>query len=140
MQQKSSLFLISSQKQVDRALYALRGGTMSTLRVRAVLSALQRQVQVAQCVVRGHLTLEQDLMVLLLPTRSSPSQIQLDACVREAEKLATLISNSSPRIVSELSLSPLIAAHVVHTEIVNSAVSHSLSLSCVVALLVTLLR
>lgn len=125
---------------MDRALYALRGSTMSALSVHAVLSALQRQVQVAQCVVRGHLTLELDLMILLLPTRSNPSEVQLDACVREAEKLATLISNSSPRIVSELSLSPLIAAHVVHMEIVSSAGSLSLSGACVMSLVVALLR
>lgn len=114
---------------------------MSALSVHAVLKALERQVQVAQCAIRGHLTLELDLLILLVPTSSEPSQVQLEACVREAEKLATLITNSSPRIVSELSLSPLIAAHVVHTEVVSSAGRVSIGVaSIVIALAMCLLR
>lgn len=114
---------------MDRALYALRGSAIS---MNAVLKALERQVQVAQCAVRGHLTLELDLLILLIPTSSEPSQIQLEACVQEAAKLATLITNASPRIVSELSLSPLIAAHVVHTEVASSTATMSLWYSNVV--------
>ncbi|KAI5750353.1 hypothetical protein M8J76_014987 [Diaphorina citri] len=136
-----ALRVLYSQKQVDRALYALRGSAMSALSVHAVLKALERQVQVAQCAIRGHLTLELDLLILLVPTSSEPSQVQLEACVREAEKLATLITNSSPRIVSELSLSPLIAAHVVHTEVVSSAGRVSIGVaSIVIALAMCLLR
>uniref|UniRef100_A0A8D9A166 Reversion-inducing cysteine-rich protein with Kazal motifs n=2 Tax=Cacopsylla melanoneura TaxID=428564 RepID=A0A8D9A166_9HEMI len=116
-----ALRILYSQKQVDRALYALRGSAMSALSVHVVLKALERQVQTAQCSVRGHLTLELDLLVLLVPTSNEPSTVQLEACLQEAEKLAALITNTSPRIVSELSLSPLIAAQVVHTQVASSA-------------------
>lgn len=49
-----------------------------------------------------------------------PSELQLEACLREAEKIASLINTQSPRIASELSLSSLISANIVHTQISNN--------------------
>nr|CAD7402243.1 unnamed protein product [Timema cristinae] len=107
-----ALRFLYSQKQVDRALYILRGNTLSALTVHAVLTALERQVQVAECAVRGYLTVETDLFVLVQPVGSTrpPSDVQLEACIREAEKLANLVRGSSPRVLSELSLSALTTA------------------------------
>lgn len=117
-----SLRLLYSQKQVDRALYALRGNAVSALTVGAVLQALERQVQVAECVVRGYLTVEMDLFVLVQAVgRNPPSELQLEACEREAEKLANLVQGASPRILSELSLSSLTTATVVHIPVRSSA-------------------
>lgn len=45
----------------------------------------------------------------------NPSKLQLEACVRETEKIASLINRQSPRIASELSLSSLTAATPVHS-------------------------
>lgn len=117
-----SLRLLYSQKQVDRALYALRGNAITALTVGAVLEALERQVQVAECTVRGFLTVEMDLFVLVQAVgRNPPSQLQLEACEREAEKLANLVQGASPRILSELSLSCLTTATVVHIPVHSSA-------------------
>ncbi|XP_039290122.1 reversion-inducing cysteine-rich protein with Kazal motifs isoform X1 [Nilaparvata lugens] len=113
--------LLYSQKQVDRALYALRGNSMSALTVEAVLSALERQIQVAECVVRGILTVQLDILVLITPTDKHASALQFEACVREAEKLSSLVRRSSPRMMSELSLSALTAAAVVHSVTYNTA-------------------
>lgn len=77
-------------------------------------------MQVAECTVRGYLTVELDLIVLVTPVTQHASELQLEACSREAEKLASLIRRSSPRVLSELSLSALTAATVIHT-VVNSA-------------------
>lgn len=52
-----------------------------------------------------------------------PSELQLEACIREAEKIASLVNMQSPRIASELSLSSLTAASVVHTQ-VSASTSH----------------
>nr|CAD7595599.1 unnamed protein product [Timema genevievae] len=111
-----ALRFLYSQKQVDRALYILRGNTLSALTVHAVLTALERQVQVAECAVRGYLTVETDLFVLVQPVGSTrpPSDVQLEACIREAEKLANLVRGSSPRVLSELSLSALTTATEIH--------------------------
>lgn len=111
-----ALRILFSNKQLDRALYALKDKDTYPLTLKALLNALNRQIQVAQCILRGYLTIEQDLFILVETTEMYPSDLQLEACVREAEKIASLINRQSPRVVSELSLSSLTAATVVHTE------------------------
>jgi reversion-inducing cysteine-rich kazal motif protein len=72
--------------------------------------------------VRGYLTVEMDLFVLVqAAVRNPPSELQLEACEREAEKLANLVQGASPRILSELSLSSLTTATVVHIPVHSSA-------------------
>lgn len=58
-----------------------------------------------------------------------PSELQLEACLREAEKIASLMNSQSPRIASELSLSSLISAHIVHTQIsMNKGITNLLKM------------
>lgn len=125
-----ALRFLYSQKQVDRVLYALKGGGVNALTVGAVLRALERQVQVAECVVRGYLTVELDLFVLVqaVGKLGGPSELQLEACIREAEKLASLVQRTSPRVLSELSLSVLTTAITVHVSVTDAASS----LCCVI--------
>lgn len=113
--------LLYSKKQIDRALYALQNKNPTPLTLLAMLKALERQIQLGQCALRGYVTVELDIFVSVQSTERLPSALQLEACVREAEKIASLINMQSPRIVSELSLSSLTAATVVHTEISASA-------------------
>lgn len=108
--------LLYSKKQIDRALYALSEKDTYPLTLKAVLHALDRQVHVAQCSLRGYLTIEDDIFVLIETTEIYPSELQLEACLRETEKIASLVNRQSPRVVSELSLSSLTAATVVHTQ------------------------
>ncbi|KAF4519249.1 hypothetical protein B566_EDAN002137 [Ephemera danica] len=117
-----ALRLLYSQKQVDRALYAVRD--VSAMSLSAILTALNRHVQVAECQLYGFLTVELDIYVLLKSSVASPSELQLAACVGEAEKLANLVQHSSPRLLSELSLSALTAAAVAHsTSVATSTVT-----------------
>uniref|UniRef100_A0A1B6DLK0 Kazal-like domain-containing protein n=2 Tax=Clastoptera arizonana TaxID=38151 RepID=A0A1B6DLK0_9HEMI len=126
-----ALRVLYSQKQIDRALYALRGkahgntdkhnNKINALTLNTILKALDRQVQVAECTVRGYLTVEVDIVVLVVPIGNQVSDLQLESCVREAEKLQSLIQRFSPRMISELSLSSLIAATVIHEVIPDSA-------------------
>lgn len=111
-----ALRILFSHKQLDRALYALKDKDTYPLTLKALLNGLNRQIQVAQCLLRGYLTIEQDIFILVESTESYPSDLQLEACVREAEKIASLINRQSPRVVSELSLSSLTAATIVHTQ------------------------
>ncbi|KAJ3624085.1 hypothetical protein MTP99_017736 [Tenebrio molitor] len=116
-----ALRLLYSRKQINRALYALGDSDTESLSLRAMLKALDRQIQVAQCVLRGYLTVEMDIFVAVQTTEKYPSALQLEACVREAEKIASLVNMQSPRIVSELSLSSLTLASVVHVDASSAA-------------------
>ncbi|XP_050545812.1 reversion-inducing cysteine-rich protein with Kazal motifs [Daktulosphaira vitifoliae] len=116
-----ALRVMFSQKQVDRVVHTLKNkSTSNVLSMKSVLKALDRHVQVAECTVRGHLTVYQDLLVLIESNLRHPTRLQLEACACEAEKLSTLMEMSSPRIVSDLSLSILISASPVHEIITNN--------------------
>lgn len=110
-----------SQKQVDRVMHALKRPTVNALSLKSVLRALDRHVQVAECVVRGHLTMYQDLLILVESTVRNPTRLQLEACLRESEKLATLVESSSPRAMADLSLSALISASPVQELVADGA-------------------
>lgn len=129
--------LLYSRKQIDRALYALGEKSADPLTLRQLLKALDRQIQVAQCELKGYLTVELDIFVIVHSTERFPSALQLEACVREAEKIASLINRQSPRVASELSLSALTLATVVNTNVnmgVVVGVNIYLSLMAVVLL------
>lgn len=107
--------LLYSRKQVDRALYALRGTPTNALTVASILNSLERQIQVAECSLKGFLTVELDIFVAIVPQEElKASELQREVCIREAEKLSNLIKRSSPRIVSDLGLSSLTTATIVH--------------------------
>lgn len=93
----------------------------------------------AQCVLRGYLSVELDIIVLVQTTERYPSALQLEACVREAEKIASLVNRQSPRVVSELSLSSLTAAKVVHVQ-KSSATEKRITNSMFFVVLLFLLR
>lgn len=112
-----ALRLLYSKKQIDRALYVLNGQSTRSLTLNALLEALERRVQVAQCALRGYLTVESDIFVMVESTEAHPSGLQLETCVREAEKIASMINTQSPRLVSELSLSSLVLGITVHTQV-----------------------
>lgn len=132
-----ALKLLYSRKQIDRALYVLQNKSTAPLTLKSLLKALERQIQVAQCALRGFLSPELDIFVVVQTIERNPSKLQLEACVRETEKVASLINRQSPRIASELSLSSLTAATPVHSyptadaylggKYYNSAISRCLS-------------
>ncbi|CAH1106670.1 unnamed protein product [Psylliodes chrysocephalus] len=133
-----ALTLLYSRKQIDRAFFVIRNQTTKPLNLDSMLKALERQIQVGQCTLKGYLTVEMDIFIIVHSTERNPSEVQLEACIREAEKIASLINIQSPRIVSELSLSSLTAASIVHTQ-ANSSVdvnltSIKLSLAAVILL------
>jgi len=95
-------------------MHTLKKPTVNALNTKSILRALDRHVLVAECVVRGYLTMYQDLLVLVESTVRNPTRLQLEACIRESEKLSTLVETSSPRVTIDLSLSTLISASPVH--------------------------
>lgn len=104
--------IIYSRKQIDRALFVLKGKNLELLTLRGILRALETLIRVSHCRLSGFLTIESDIFVLVHTAGDHVSSIQHEACVREAEKIATLIDTQSHRITSDLSLSSLTVANV----------------------------
>lgn len=68
----------------------------------------------AHCRLSGFLTIESDIFVIVHTTDNNLSHLQHEACTREAEKIATLIDTQSHRITTDLALSALTVANIVH--------------------------
>lgn len=114
--------LICSLK-LDRIYYVMKEDVdKDTVTLEALLSALARQIQVAQCVLRGMMTPDRDIFIVVQPTSRRPSTLQLRACVTETEKLVTRILERSPKITVEVPLSALIRAEIAHSYI-SSAIT-----------------
>lgn len=90
----------------------LKGKNLELLTLRGILRAMETLIRVSHCRLSGFLTIESDIFVLVHTTSDAVSSIQHEACVREAEKIATLIDTQSHRITSDLSLSSLTVANV----------------------------
>lgn len=134
--------IVYSRKQIDRALYALKGRHLHLITLHGVLKRLEALIQVGQCRISGYLTMETDLFVTVQSTEEQPGFVQVEACAKEAEKIATLIETQSHRIVSELALSALTVANMVPVSTVgvsgNSSVARSGTLtllSCLLSLI-----
>ncbi|XP_043599911.1 reversion-inducing cysteine-rich protein with Kazal motifs [Bombus pyrosoma] len=110
--------LFYSKKQLDRIYYTMDEDVdKDSVALEVLLSALARQIQVAQCVLRGMMTPDLDIFVIVQPTSKRPSPLQLRACVAETEKLVTRISERSPRITTEVLLGALTRAEIAHSYI-----------------------
>lgn len=79
-----------------------------------LLLALGRQIQVAQCTLRGHVTPENDIFIIVQSTAKEPSSLQLRACIAETEKLVVRITERSSKVVAEVPLGSLTRAEVAH--------------------------
>lgn len=77
----------------------------------------------AHCKVSGYLTIEADIFVIVHTTGTGLSDIQHEACVREAEKIATLIDTQSHRITSNIALSALTVANLVRPQDIDLQIS-----------------
>lgn len=131
-----ALRIVFSRKQIDRALYALKGRNTDALTLRAILESLEELIRISQCHLSGYLTIETDIFVTVQSTIKSPTFVQIEACEREAEKIATLISMQSHRITSNLALSSLTVAHVITSSNMNGSVKMEKSIFlCLVILL-----
>lgn len=109
--------MVYSRKQIDRALYALQNQNTHLLTLQSVLRALAGLIRTSECQLSGFLTIESDIFVTVQSVQAEPSQIQMEACHREAEKIANHISTQSHRITSDLSLNAFTVANMVQPEI-----------------------
>ena len=129
--------VIYSRKQIDRALYALRGKNTESLTLKAILRSLEKLVKVSQCYLSGFLTFETDIEVIIYSSHKNPTTLQIEICDQEAEKIVNLIQTKSHYISSDLGLSSLTVANVVKPTISSS--SNSLRLSSIILLMTFLI-
>ncbi|XP_037653547.1 reversion-inducing cysteine-rich protein with Kazal motifs isoform X2 [Choloepus didactylus] len=90
----------------------------------AVLEILQKirmHVSVPQCDVFGYLSIESEIVILIIPVDHSPKALQVEACNKEAEKIESLINSDSPTLASHVPLSALIISQVQVSSSVPSA-------------------
>jgi reversion-inducing-cysteine-rich protein with kazal motifs len=134
--------IVYSRKQIDRALYALGGKNMDVLTLRSVLQALAELIQVSQCHLSGYLTFETDIFISVEPLDKAPTFLQIEACAREADKIATLIATQSHRVTSDLRLSALTVATIVKDVTASSgaAAPQTLSMLSYLGLTLALIR
>lgn len=109
--------MVYSRKQIDRALYALNNKNSHLLTQKSVLRSLSALIRTSDCRLSGFLTIEADIFVTVQSTLEGASEVQFEACHREAEKIANLISTQSHRITSDLSLSALTVANMMQPEV-----------------------
>ncbi|XP_076621802.1 reversion-inducing-cysteine-rich protein with kazal motifs isoform X1 [Colletes latitarsis] len=115
--------LFYSKKQLDRIYYTMDEEVdKDSVTLEALLTALGRQIQVAQCALRGMMTPDRDIFIIVQPTSKRPSTLQLRACVTETEKLVTRILERSPKIAIEVPLGALTGAEIAHSY-VSSAIT-----------------
>lgn len=115
--------IIYSRKQIDRALFTLRGKNTDILTLKGILRALDNLIQVAHCRLSGFLTIENDIFVIVNSHEMNLSELQHEASFREAEKIATLIDTQSHKITSNIALSALTVANVVRAEDLDLQIS-----------------
>lgn len=105
--------IVYSRKQIDRSLYALQGKDTESLTLKAILRSLQSLIKISQCYLSGYLTFETDIFIVVYSIHKNPTQIQIESCTREAEKLSILIETKSHFITSDLALSALTVANII---------------------------
>ncbi|XP_053610536.1 reversion-inducing cysteine-rich protein with Kazal motifs [Plodia interpunctella] len=119
--------ILYSKKQIDRALYGTNISA-SAINLHNILKALERHVTIAECALRGYLTIETEIFISVETLLQDPTDLQLHICVLEAEKLADMINKESVVMSIDLGLSALSYAIPVHTY-PNSGVTGALSIT-----------
>lgn len=99
----AALRLLYSQKLSDWSVEAIRD--VHPVVIQTIAEKFREHVKVTECEVFAYLSLESDIIVLVIAITDSPTKLQLEACVREAEKLKALIQQQSPTLLTELPLS-----------------------------------
>ncbi|XP_063829319.1 reversion-inducing cysteine-rich protein with Kazal motifs [Ostrinia nubilalis] len=122
-----ALRILFSKKQIERALYGTNISS-SVINLQNILKALERHVRTAECALRGFLTIETEIFVSVESLLQNPTDLQLEICILEAEKLADMINRESALISLDLGLSALSYALTVHTFPTKAASSFTISI------------
>nr|XP_014280418.1 reversion-inducing cysteine-rich protein with Kazal motifs [Halyomorpha halys] len=73
--------VLISKKEVERGMLMSPHG-LEQFSVETVMAHLEREVSVTECALRGHLTIEIELLVMVVPTKTNPTPLELEACIQ----------------------------------------------------------
>uniref|UniRef100_A0A672NAN3 Reversion inducing cysteine rich protein with kazal motifs n=1 Tax=Sinocyclocheilus grahami TaxID=75366 RepID=A0A672NAN3_SINGR len=96
--------------------------------VHDILKILRLHISVPQCDIFGYLSIDSELIVLIVPVDQQPTPLQIEACSKEAEKIDSLINSASPTLVSQVPLSAFLRSEL-QLSTISSAALPPLSLS-----------
>ncbi|XP_043478474.1 reversion-inducing cysteine-rich protein with Kazal motifs [Leptopilina heterotoma] len=109
-----------SRKQLDRILYMMDNEKdKDAVTLQALLNSLERHISIQMCSLRGMVTIDGDIVIVIVPVSKTPSAVELRACVLETERLVILIQHKSPSIIIEVPLSAITGAEVIHRQVSN---------------------
>ncbi|KAG5268717.1 hypothetical protein AALO_G00215660 [Alosa alosa] len=86
-----------------------------------ILRILRLHVSVPQCDIFGYLSIDSEIVILIVPVDQKPTPIQIEACSKESEKIDSLINYGSPTLVSHVPLSAFLTSEVKVSTISSSA-------------------
>uniref|UniRef100_A0A671RDQ0 Reversion-inducing cysteine-rich protein with Kazal motifs n=1 Tax=Sinocyclocheilus anshuiensis TaxID=1608454 RepID=A0A671RDQ0_9TELE len=96
--------------------------------VHDILKILRLHISVPQCDIFGYLSIDSELIFLIVPVDQQPTPLQIEACSKEAEKIDSLINSASPTLVSQVPLSAFLRSEL-QLSTISSAALPPLSLS-----------
>ncbi|UYV75058.1 RECK [Cordylochernes scorpioides] len=131
------LLLLPNLAAADSAVDVLREN--SPVVVQTIAEALRTKVTVSDCDVYAHLSLESDVVVTVACVADRPTKLQVQACLREADKLRVMVESRSPHLTAELPLSFLVSAVAVEPASKASALFFSWPALLISALLALML-
>ncbi|XP_066303193.1 reversion-inducing cysteine-rich protein with Kazal motifs-like isoform X2 [Branchiostoma lanceolatum] len=119
-----------------------RQASIGPITVTQVIQQLRNHVSVPQCDVFGYLSIEGDIIAIVMPVTPNTTPLQVEACNQEAQKVAALINSGSPIIVSHVPLSFLTTAslHLAAVTVVSTATAAVPSLPALLLCLGTALH
>ncbi|ESP00166.1 hypothetical protein LOTGIDRAFT_141239 [Lottia gigantea] len=131
----AELHALFDPSQVESATRVMNEGPLT---VTTVLNELSNQLTIAECDIFGYLSSEGGLVILVSTIVDQPTNLQLEACNSEAQRLEHLIRTGSPLLQSYLTLTPLLVAPVRKVTIDPShSINESPSLNPSVLILLT---
>nr|XP_033785523.1 reversion-inducing cysteine-rich protein with Kazal motifs isoform X3 [Geotrypetes seraphini] len=77
-----------------------------------ILEKIRLHISVPQCDVFGYLSIENEIVILIIPVDKHPKALQIEACNKEAERVDSLINSDSPTLASHVPLSALVTSQV----------------------------
>ncbi|XP_068941330.1 reversion-inducing cysteine-rich protein with Kazal motifs isoform X2 [Petaurus breviceps papuanus] len=104
--------------------------TKKPITVLEILEKIRLHISVPQCDVFGYLSIESEIVILIIPVDHYPKALQIEACNKEAEKIESLINSDSPTLSSHVPLSALIISRVQVSSSLPSASPRTLPLYC----------
>ncbi|XP_015210000.1 reversion-inducing cysteine-rich protein with Kazal motifs [Lepisosteus oculatus] len=86
-----------------------------------ILQILRLHISVPQCDIFGYLSIDSEIVILIVPVDERPTPLQIEACNKEAEKIDSLINYGSPTLVSHVPLSAFTVSEVKVSTLTSAA-------------------